>query len=171
MSPEVLGHIAERYHVSEGAVQELLRSLESTGGTKAKFDHPELGGYGLWSPEKIMLSGSDDPQFKARVSGLAAELAGMVRREGPPPPAGESWWPASFGHPAASGDQHGIRYAYFPDRDCLLVQEGAGLFSYDTTGNRITGFAQQESTTSHICFTTEMGTLDLADLKRVPIHP
>ena len=170
MSPDVLQHIAQRYHVSEDAVRHLLGARESTGGVQAKFDHPDLGGYGLWMPGMIMLSGSDDPQFKARISGLAAELAAIARREGPPPPAGESWWPADFGQPAATGDQHGIRYAYFPDRDRLLVQQGARVTSYDTTGQRITGFAQQQSTDTHICFTTERGPLRLEDMQCVPIR-
>ncbi|MGB7157079.1 MAG: hypothetical protein WBD40_03370, partial [Tepidisphaeraceae bacterium] len=164
-------HIAQRYQVSEDAVRQLYRALESTGGAQAQFNHPELGGYGQWMPGMCMLSRTTDPQFKARISGLATELAGMVQGGSPTTPAGESWWPASFGHPAASGEQHGIRYAYFPDRDRLLIQQGARIDSYDTAGRRITGYSQQQSTAAQICFTTEAGPLHLSTLKCVPISP
>ena len=190
MSPDVASHIAQRYVVSEDAVRELVRALEFTGGKLAQFSHPDLGGRGQWMPGMIMLSDTSDAQTKARIAGLCAEVSAIVQGRQTSAdealavpmdagasaacvtmPAGESWWPASFGHPSACGDQHGIRYAYFPDRDRLLVQQGARINSYDTTGRRITGFAQQQSTGSHICFTTESGSLELADLKCVPITP
>jgi len=192
MAYDVVPHLAERYHVHEGAVRELFRAFESTHGKQAQFDHPDLGGRGQWMPGMIMLADmSADAQTKARIAGLCAEVSALVqgretsvdealaapREAGASAayvnmPAGESWWPASFGHPAASGEQHGIRYAYFPQRDQLLVQQGARLTTYDTTGQRITGFAQEQSTTSQICFTTERGgPMRLSDLKCVPIMP
>lgn len=172
MSPEIVSHIAQRYRVSENAVRELFRALQRTGGAQAQFHHPDLGGYGQWMSGMIMLSGSNDPQFKARISGLAAELAAMVEASNPMSASTmpESWWPADFGHPSAAGEQHGIRYAYFPDRERLLVQQGAAVFSYDTAGQHITGFAQQQSTSSRLCFTTVSGALQLAQLKCVPLN-
>jgi hypothetical protein len=170
MSPEVVSHVAQRYQVSEDAVHEMYRALERTGGTQAQFNHPDLGGYGQWMPGTCMLSRETDPQFKAHISGLAAELAAMVQAAAEPATMSESWWPANFGHPAAAGEQHGIRYAYFPDRDRLLVQQGAAVLSYDTTGQRITGFAQQQSTSSRLCFTTSSGALELGELKCVPLQ-
>ncbi len=190
MSPDVVSHIAQRYVVSEDAVRELFRGLESTKGKQAQFNHPNLGGRGQWMPGMIMLSDTDDAQAKARIAGLCAEVSAIVQgRETSADealavpmdagasaacvtmPAGESWWPALFGHPAATGDQHGIRYAYFPDRDRLLVQQGARITSYDTPGRRITGFAQEQSTASHICFTSERGPFELGELKCVPVTP
>jgi hypothetical protein len=170
MSPEVTRHIAQRYIVSEDAVGEMYRALERTGGAQAQFNHPDLGGFGQWMPGMCMLSRTTDPQFKARISWLAAELAAMVQATASPTALPESWWPADFGHPAATGEQHGIRYAYFPERDRLLVQQGAAIFSYDTTGQRITGFSQQQSTSSRLCFTTTSGPLDLSEMKCVPLH-
>jgi hypothetical protein len=190
MSPEVITHIAQRYVVSEDAVRQLSRALESTEGKLAQFSHPDLGGRGQWMPGMIMLSDKDDAQTKARIAGLCAEVSAIVQGRGTSAdeqlampqevgasgacvtmPPGESWWPASFGHPTASGDQHGIRYAYFPDRDRLLVQQGGRILSYETVGQRITGFSQQQSTASRICFTTEGGPVDLTDLKCVPVMP
>ena len=190
MSPDVVSHIAQRYVVSEGAVRELFRALQSTGGKLAQFSHADLGGRGQWMPGMIMLSDTDDAQTKARIAGLCAEVSAIVQGRGTSAdeqlampmdsaassacvtmPAGESWWPASFGHPAATGDQHGIRYAYFPDRDRLLVQQGARITSYDTTGRQITGFAQEQSTASRICFTSERGPFELSELKCVPVTP
>ena len=45
-----MGHLAERYRVSEEAVRVLRRALERGGGQLAQFSHPELGGYGQWMP-------------------------------------------------------------------------------------------------------------------------
>jgi hypothetical protein len=45
-----MGHLAERYRVSEEAVRVLRRALERGGGRLAQFSHPELGGYGQWMP-------------------------------------------------------------------------------------------------------------------------
>jgi hypothetical protein len=190
MSPDVVAHIAQRYVVSEDAVRELFRALAFTRGKQAQFNHPDLGGRGQWMPGMIMLSDTDDAQTKARIAGLCAEVSAIVQGRQTSAdealavpmdagassacvtmPAGESWWPASFGHPSAAGDQHGIRYAYFPDRDRLLVQQGARITCYDTAGRRITGFAQAQSVASHLCFTTEQGTLELTELERVPVTP
>lgn len=190
MAFDPLPHIAERYHVSEDAVRALFRALESTEGKVAEFNHPDLGGSGQWMPGMIMLSDTDDAQAKARIAGLCAEVSAIVQGRGTSAdealampmdagasaacvtmPPGESWWPASFGHPTAAGDQHGIRYAYFPDRDRLLVQQGGHILSYDTTGRRIIAFAQEQSTGSRICFTTERGPLELGEMKCVPIAP
>lgn len=190
MSPDVISHIAQRYVVSEDAVRQLFRAMEFTEGKLAQFSHPDLGGRGQWMPGMIMLSDTDDAQTKARIAGLCAEVSAIVQGRQTSAdealavpidagasgacvtmPAGESWWPASFGHPAASGDQHGIRYAYFPNRDRLLVQQGARITSYDTTGHRISGFAQEQSTASRICFTSDHGPLDLGELQCVPVTP
>ena len=83
-------------------------------------------------------------------------------------PAGDSWWPASYGAPAAQGRQHGLRYAYFPDRHRLLVQTAARIDCFDVTGHRITGVCQQSSS-SHLSFTTGEGPVPLAELRCVPL--
>ena len=38
-----MGHLAERYRVSEEAVWVLRRALERGGGQLAQFSHPDLG--------------------------------------------------------------------------------------------------------------------------------
>ncbi|HEX8311153.1 MAG TPA: hypothetical protein VF614_07555 [Chthoniobacteraceae bacterium] len=47
---QLTGRLAERYGVSEEAVETLRSALERGGGRLAQFSHPELGGYGQWMP-------------------------------------------------------------------------------------------------------------------------
>jgi hypothetical protein len=85
--------------------------------------------------------------------------------------ASESWWPATFGHPATSGEQNGVRYAYFPEQRRLLLQQGARIDAYDTTGHHITGAAQQQQQGrgSSLTFSTDRGTISTSQLKCVPM--
>lgn len=191
MAQDVIPSIAERYHVSVDAARAIERSLRASGGRQAQFDHPELGGHGQWMPSMIQIGRPNDYQLRARVEGLCAELAAIVRGEETSAPlalgrepgtpsagacvskvAGESWWPATFGHPGSAGEQNGCRYAYFPDRDRLLVQMGATVIQYDTAGRRITGVAQQQSHESKLTFTSPEGEVPVEDLACVPWpHP
>jgi hypothetical protein len=196
MAEDVIPHIAERYRVSVEAARQVERALRGTGGRQAQFDHPDLGGRGQWQPGMVQIGRMFDEQLKGRVAGLCAEISAIVQGmetsadEALSRPAGtgaagacaavaagESWWPAPFGHPAAEGQQHGVRYAYFPDRDRLLIQLGGQLCAYDTGGHRITGMSQQQQrhdagrrTTSSLTFTDDRGEVRLEDLREVPVE-
>ena len=41
-----------------------------------------------------------------------------------PMTGGEEWWPDDFGQPSMSGSQNGIRYAFFPEKRRLLIEQG-----------------------------------------------
>ena len=195
MAEDVIPHIAQRYHVSVDACRQLERALRATGGRQAQFDHPDLGGRGQWQPGMVMIGRMGDEQLKGRVAGLCAEISAIVQGMETSAPealsrppgtgaagacaplaAGESWWPAALGHPACQGQQHGVRYAYFPDRDRLLIQLGGQFCLYDTAGHRITGMAQQQrheggrQASSTLTFTDDRGEVRLADLREVPVE-
>jgi hypothetical protein len=57
-----------------------------------------------------------------------------------------------------------MRYACFPDRRRLVVQQGGRTTVYDTGEHRITGFSQQQSGGQSLRFTSQMGTVRLEDL-------
>ena len=78
MAEDVIPHIAQRYSVSEAAARQIEKSLRSTGGRQAQFDHPDLGGHGQWMPGMIQIGKFNDAQLKVRVQGLAAEIAAIV---------------------------------------------------------------------------------------------
>jgi hypothetical protein len=188
MPLDVIPSIAERYHVSVDAAREVERSLRATGGLQAQFSHPDLGGIGQWMPGMCMVGRVGDYQLQTRVAGLCAEVSAIVRGEGTAGTAalgrdprtapaagcvglaaGESWWPAAFGHPAAAGQQHGVRYAYFPDRRRLLVEIGSRIECYDTADHRISGVSQQQGRSSRLAFTSQLGDVPLDQLRCVPM--
>lgn len=188
MAVDVIPSIAERYHVNVDAVRQVERALRKTGGTQAQFDHPDLGGPGQWMPGMVMTDRWDDHDLKRRVEGLCAEVSAVVRgsptsapealaRDPSTAPAGShvdvtvggNWWPAALGKPAAAGSQHGVRYAYFPDKRRLLVQVGGRIDAYDTDDHRISGVSQQQGHASALAFTSQHGELPLDRLRCVPL--
>jgi hypothetical protein len=68
---QFMGHLAERYRVSEEAVRVLRRALERGGGRLAQFSHPELGGYGQWMPGMTQIGDMFNYELRDRVSGCA----------------------------------------------------------------------------------------------------
>jgi hypothetical protein len=188
MAKDVLPEIAQRYQVPETLVRNLYDQLQRNGCRMAQFNSPELGGQGQWMPGMVAVSRWNDHHLKARVDGLCCELAAILcgsdtaspamfeRPSGTAPAAGrvdlaagESWWPAAFGQPAASGDQNGARYAYFPSVNRLLIQQGARIDAFDTTGYQIHGAGQRQGQTSSLTFTSDRGPVYLNKLKCVPL--
>jgi hypothetical protein len=189
MAEDVIPSIAQRYHVSLDAAREVERALRATGGRQAQFSHPELGGSGQWMPGMLMIHAGADRQLRARVEGLLDEVAAVVRgsetaspaalaRDPNAPaassrvdlPAGESWWPASYGHPTAHGCQSGIRYALFPGRRCVLVQVGSRIDCFDTADHQVRGVGQQQGHASRLVLTTATGEIPLDHLECIPIQ-
>ncbi|AWN39810.1 SHOCT domain-containing protein [Methylobacterium durans] len=163
--------IADRHGVSLDAVRHLMRALEAGHGTMAQFDHPELGGMGQWfAGGMVMVGRMFDDELKARVAALCAELARSL------PPGGwsafttastasaGSWWPNDLGAPSITGSQDGLRYAYFPLARRLAVASRDGISLYDTGEHAISGVSQANGL---VRFTTALGAVDLADLRRV----
>jgi hypothetical protein len=85
-----------------------------------------------------------------------------------PMSGGNRWWPEDFGQPSTSGSQHGLRYAFFPDKKRLLVEREGKLTTYDSGNHRIGGVAQQASHTQSVAFTSQDGTVDLDELRQLP---
>jgi hypothetical protein len=173
--------IAERYQVNEDHVRELYRQLERSNGTQVQFSCPELQGPIQWMPGMVMVSNPTDHQLRSRVDGLCCELVAVLRGSDTAAPAaltrpwneaaaeGESWWPATFGHATTAGSQNGIRYAYFPDKQRLLVQQGARVDAFDTAGYQIMGAGQQQGNTSTLTFATDRGSISTRELRCVPL--
>ena len=79
----------------------------------------------------------------------------------------ERWWPEVLGDPATAGSQDGMRYAFFPDKQRLLIEENGDLRTYDSGDHRISGVSQQQSHGHSLAFTSQSGVVDLAQLKQV----
>ena len=84
-----------------------------------------------------------------------------------PMAGGETWWPAELGTPSTSGSQNGLRYAFFPEKRRLLIEQGGKLTTYDTGDHRIGGVSQQGGQGQSLAFTSQSGPVRLDELKQV----
>ena len=183
-----LGGIAERYGVSLGAVEHLLMAIIAGQATQAQFNHPDLGGMGQWSEGgMIMVGDMFNNALKANVAGVCSELSALVRGMDLPGPQTPSqsqyqgqgggvslfvpgalsagnWWPEELGHPASTGAQNDLRYAFFPTTRRLAIDIGGRVMVYDTKDHRIGGFSQQQSGDQSLSFTSQYGLVKIAEL-------
>lgn len=84
-----------------------------------------------------------------------------------PMSGGEKWWPDDLGQPSTSGAQNGMRYAFFPDKQRLLIEKDGKLTTYDSGDHRIDGVSQQGGGASSLTFTSQKGSVDLDQLKKM----
>jgi hypothetical protein len=187
--------LAERHGVSPGAVTTLLDALIVGHGNQAQFSHPDLGGMGQWSQGgMIMVGDMFNNALKAKVDALCTELAGLLRAGGAlatPPAASQSqsqsggggaslfvggsspgsWWPEGLGAAGSVGAQNEMRYATFPTARRLAISVGGKVTVYDTGDHVITGFSQQQGAGQSLTFTSQHGTVRVADLPVVSGAP
>jgi len=174
--------LAQRYGLGRDAVLHMLDALQRGGGTMAQFNHPELGGNGQWMRGGMTMVGDMfNNQLKATVDGLCQELANLLASQpfehtasdGAPASSGLSgaWWPVDLGSPASSGAQNNIRYAYFPGPRRLAVEMNGALHLYDTGDHQIQGVSQQQGGSSTLSFSSQRGSVSLADLVEVGKAP
>jgi hypothetical protein len=55
------------------------------------------------------------------------------------PPSEDKWWPPDLGQPSTSGSQNDMRYAFFPEKRRLLIEQDGKLATYDSADHRISG--------------------------------
>ena len=84
-----------------------------------------------------------------------------------PMTGGETWWPDDLGQPSTSGSQNGIRYAFFPEKRRLLIEQGGKLTTYDSGDHRISGVSQQGGQAQSLAFTSQNRAVKLDELKQV----
>src|SRR4051812_15452121 len=74
-----LQQLARKHGVSESAVSELFSALQRGGGGMAQFDHVELGGYGQWMRNgMIMIGDMFNHALKAKVDALCQDLLPLL---------------------------------------------------------------------------------------------
>jgi hypothetical protein len=165
---ETINDIAARHGFTPAAARALKEALRHGNNGMAQFNHPELGGMGQWSTGgMIMIGDMFNNGLKARVAALCADLAAIPGPIPAAPDFGRSWWPDDLGNPSATGAQNDMRYACFPDQRRLAVMQAGEVRIYDTGDHRINGFAQQQSTSQSLTFTSQSGPVSLDQLRRV----
>ncbi|MEM8956891.1 MAG: SHOCT domain-containing protein [Pseudomonadota bacterium] len=173
-----LADLAQRYRLSQEAVEAMAHAVARGGGTMAQFNIPELGGSGQWMAGGMTMVGDMfDHSLKARVDALCGELAGEMSQSAiftkPQTLAGAAWWPDELGTPASVGGQNSTRYAYFPEASRIAFDPGNGapLVLLDTGDHRIGGWSQQQAGAGDpflgISFSSQHGQFLLSSLRRV----
>lgn len=84
-----------------------------------------------------------------------------------PMSGGEKWWPEDLGQPSSSGSQNGMRYAFFPDKQRLLIEQDGKTTTYDSGDHRISGVSQGGGQGQSPAFTSQNGSVKLDELKKV----
>ncbi|MEM8729714.1 MAG: SHOCT domain-containing protein [Pseudomonadota bacterium] len=170
--------VANRYRLSQDAVEHMARAVATGGGTMAQFNVPELGGSGQWMMGGMTMVGDMfNNGLQATVSNLCGELSNAQASGDfftrPQTIAGSSWWPEELGSPASVGGQNSTRYAYFPNANRIAFDPGNGapVILLDTLNNAIGGFSQQQSGPGDpfmgITFSSQFGQFPLSSLPRV----
>jgi len=76
------------------------------------------------------------------------------------------WWPQELGEPSTSGAQNGMRYAFFPEKRRLLVEQHGRKTVYDSGDPQISGVSQQSGQSTSLVFTSQSGPVALDSLRR-----
>ena len=157
--------IAERHGLSAEAVRVLAEALR-TGHGSAQWSHPDLGGMGQWSGGGMLQIGDMfNDALKARVRAVLEELASRPNAgDHPVARTPDEWWPAAFGIPSSRGTQNTMRYACFPDRKRLVIEQDGQITIYDTGAHKLTGFAQAQGLAQRLTFNGPDGPVTLDEL-------
>jgi hypothetical protein len=79
----------------------------------------------------------------------------------------EKWWPDDLGQPSTSGSQNNMRYAFFPEKKRLLVEQDGMRTTYDSGDHRISGVSQQDGQGQSLAFESQTGSVGLDTLNQV----
>lgn len=79
----------------------------------------------------------------------------------------EKWWPDNLGQPSTSGSQNGLRYAFFPEKQRLLIEQNGKLTTYNSGHHQINGVSQQAGTSQSLTFASQSGSVKLDELERI----
>jgi hypothetical protein len=165
----IVQDMASRHGISTDAVRVLLEALVRSGGGMAQFSHPELGGMGQWSRGgMIMIGDMFNNRLKAQVDAMCTELSDSIGRTDIfAQAASNNWWPSELGTPSSAGAQNSMRYACFPERRRLAVEQNGQLSVYDTGEHVITGFSQQQGGDQSLGFSSQYGRVRLDSLTKL----
>jgi len=161
---DIVNDVAQRYNLSHDAVICMLSAVNNGGGRMAQFNCPELNGSGQWMQGGMTMVGDMfNYGLKNTVNNLCDEFSNALGNMQifPVVSAGSNnssqWWPVNLGRPFSSGAQNNIRYAVFPNR--LAIQLNEQVTVYDTLDNNIGGVSQQQSSNTSLTFNSQYGTI------------
>jgi hypothetical protein len=92
------------------------------------------------------LGGVEAARFQSQSQSGGEEVSLYVAGTG----SASGWWPEELGNPTSTGAQNDMRYACFPGRRRLAIQQGGRVRVYDTGEHTISGVSQQQAAISHL---------------------
>lgn len=165
----LVNDLSSRYNLSTDAVIHMIVAVNNGGGTMAQFNSQELGGSGQWMQGGMTMVGDMfNHGLKMTVDNLCSEISNALSNTQVFPPAApgtrssNQWWPAELGNPFSSGAQNNIRYAIFPNR--LAVEMNDQITVYDTLNHNIGGVSQQQGGETSLTFSSQFGTIAVSSL-------
>jgi hypothetical protein len=75
-----------------------------------------------------------------------------------------NWWPIDLGIPASSGSGESLRYAYFPLKCRLVIEQCGSLTIYDTGDYQFRGAIQSNPRDTKLSFSSQRGRINLDKL-------
>jgi hypothetical protein len=75
-----------------------------------------------------------------------------------------NWWPMDLGIPASSGSGESLRYAYFPLKCRLVIEQSGALTIYDTGDYQFRGAIQANFRDAKLSFSSQRGRINLDKL-------
>ncbi|TCK19782.1 putative oligomerization/nucleic acid binding protein [Ancylobacter aquaticus] len=180
MKQRFIEEFSARHGLSTGAAESLVLAVSAGNGTMAQFSHPELGGMGQWARGGMIMIGDMFNQgLKYRIDALCTEISAALMEN--PALTAEirthgssgslsgrgSGWPKEFGHPSSSGAQNDLSYAFFPSARRLVIEKAGAQAIYDTGEHVIAGVSQQQGSDQSLSFSSQFGSVRLADLVRI----
>ena len=175
---ETTARLAREQGVSEDAVKTVLDALRRSGGTMAQFSHADFGGMSQWSSGMTMVGDMFNDGLKAKLNAIAGELSSYLRDHPTEQRRDEtlvsyrssgtaqarSWWPEALGNPSSVGSQNDMRYAVFPEKRRLVIDDHGRTKIYDTGDHHISGVSQGQSADSTLTFVSQHGVVRVSDL-------
>ena len=75
-----------------------------------------------------------------------------------------NWWPMDLGVPASSGSGESLRYAYFPLKHRLVIEQSGAQTIYDTGEYQFRGAIQANFRDAKLSFWSQRSRIDLDKL-------
>jgi hypothetical protein len=112
--------------------------------------------------------GAGQQQQQGGYGGVGPGLVSLFVPEAPGRASGQ-WWPPGLGFPNGTGAQNQVRYAYFNQAHRLAVDLNGLVTVYDTLDHQIGGVSQQQGSGGSLTFTSQYGTVSVANLPVVSV--
>jgi Short C-terminal domain len=112
--------------------------------------------------------GAGQQQQQGGYGGVGPGLVSLFVPEAPGRASGQ-WWPPELGFPNGTGAQNQVRYAYFNQAHRLAVDLNGLVTVYDTLDHQIGGVSQQQGSGGSLTFTSQYGTVSVANLPVVSV--